>query len=112
MSTALDFLEADPLHYRSGYTKEEVWRRLRRAPLVPADRARLEQIALAYLERQLGREFWSMARVMSDLASKEFWVRVSELGSSAEEPKKTRATFLLHYRGGASAGEEFGTSCG
>src|SRR5690242_4163874 len=37
---AIDFLEADPQHFRSGYTKEEVWRRIRNAPLIQKDRVR------------------------------------------------------------------------
>jgi hypothetical protein len=58
----LDFLEADPWHFRSGYTKEEVWIRLRRAPLDKRERSRLEQVGLAYLDKKVGREFWVMAR--------------------------------------------------
>jgi hypothetical protein len=54
IGTALDFLEADPLHFRSGYTKEVV-----------------------------------------------------ELASADDQPNTTRASYLLHYRDGASAGEEF-----
>lgn len=103
----IDFLEADPLHFRSGYTKEEVWRRLRRAPLNRREGARLEQVALAYLARQIGREFWIMARVMSAIGSTEFWNAVAELEATTEEPKRTRASYLLQYRAGASAGEEF-----
>lgn len=103
----IDFLEADPQHFRSGYTKEEVWRRLRRAPLSKRERARLEKVAMGYLTRQIGREFWVMARVMSTLGSEEFWQAVDEMESTAEEPKKTRASYLLQYRNGPSAGEEF-----
>lgn len=103
----IDFLEADPRHFRSGYMKEEVWRRLARAPLGKRERARLEKVALSYLNRQVGREFWVMGRVMSTLGSTELWDAVSELESSAEEPKKTRASYLLQYRSGPSAGEEF-----
>ena len=107
VASALDFLEADPRHFGSGYTKEKVWRRLRRAPLDSCDGARLEQIALAYLTRQTGREFWLMARVMSTRGSTDFWRAVAELESSAEEPRKTRASYLLLYREGPRAGEEF-----
>ena len=60
---ALDFLDADPHHFRSGYTKEEVWRRVRNAPLIAKDKLRLEEIAIRYLDRRISREFWAMARV-------------------------------------------------
>ena len=48
-----------------------------------------------------------MARVMSKLGSVEFWSQVVELADSAEEPMKSRAAYLLHYRGGVAVGEAF-----
>ena len=107
IADALDFLDADPMHFRSGYTKEEVWRRLGGAPLTPADKIRLEQIALRYLMRRVEREFWLMARVMSKLGSAEFWNQVVTLADSLEEPTKSRASYLLRYRGGVAVGEAF-----
>ena len=67
IATALDFLEADPLHFRSGYTKEEVWRCLRE------------------------REFWVMARVMSSLGSEDFWRTAANLAEAADQPRKPDA---------------------
>jgi hypothetical protein len=107
IATALDFLDADPMHFRSGYTKEEVWRRLRRAPLTPVGKIRLEEIALRYLMRRVEREFWQMARVMSKLGSKEFWNTAAKLAESPDEPVKSRASYLLQYRLGVAAGEAF-----
>lgn len=100
----IDFLDADPHHFRSGYTKEEVWRRIRNAPLVAQDKSRLEGIAVRYLDRRISREFWAMARVMPVIASPDFWDRVRGLAESEDEPKKTRATYLLAYEQGAAAG--------
>ena len=107
IATALDFLEADPMHFRSGYTKEEVWRRLRKAPLTAADKARLEATALTYLGRSIKREFWVMARAMSRLGSEGFWQSAANLADAADAPVKTRASYLLHYRDGVAAGEQF-----
>ena len=73
IETALDFLDADPRHFRSGYTKEEIWRRLRNAPLKDSVKQRLEEVALRYLDRPVGREFWYMARVMSVVTSSATW---------------------------------------
>jgi hypothetical protein len=106
IETALDFLDADPVHFRSGYTKEEVWRRLRGASLTAGDKLRLEAIALRYVERRIEREFWVMGRVMSKLGSNEFWQNAEKLADSAEEPIKTRASYLLHYRHGVASGEQ------
>jgi hypothetical protein len=92
---AIDFLDADPHHFRSGYTKEEVWRRIRNTPIIVTDKSRLEEIAVRYLDRRISREFWAMSRVMSVIASGDFWVRVRGLAESEVEPKKTRAAYLL-----------------
>jgi hypothetical protein len=104
IETALDFLDADPKHFRSGYTKEEVWRRLRNAPLTDAQRRRLEEISLRYLDRPVGREFWHMARVMGVVATEKFWNSIASLVESSEGPKKTRASYVSVYRDGATAG--------
>jgi hypothetical protein len=101
---ALDFLDADPHHFRSGCTKEEVWRRVRNAPLIAKDKLRLEEIAIRYLDRRISREFWAMARVMPVVASSKFWDRVRGLAESEGDPKKTRAAYLLVYEQGAAAG--------
>jgi hypothetical protein len=101
---AIDFLDADPQHFRSGYTKEEVWRRIRNAPLIQEDRARLEDVAMNYLNRRISREFWAMARAMSVIAAKEFWPRVRGVAESEKPPKRTRAEYFLAYEQGAAAG--------
>jgi hypothetical protein len=101
---AIDFLDADPQHFRSGYTKEEVWRRIRNAPLTQEDRIRLQDIAMKYLNRRISREFWAMARVISVIAGSEFWHRVRAVSEREEQPMKTRAGYLLAYEEGAAAG--------
>jgi hypothetical protein len=107
IDAALDFLEADPRHFRSGYTKEEVWKLLRRAALADEHRARLEEVALCYLHRHVSREFWVMARVMSTVASGPFWERLAALERTAEEPRRSRAAYLLEFRDGPDAGARF-----
>jgi hypothetical protein len=103
---AIDFLDADPQHFRSGYTKEEVWRRIRNAPLIQTDKNRLQDAALRYLDRRISREFWAMARVMSVLAAAQFWERVQMVAEGDEVPKNVRAQHLLAYQEGAAAGGE------
>jgi len=39
IQVAIDFLDADPKHFRSGYTKEEIWHRIRNAPLIQDDKS-------------------------------------------------------------------------
>lgn len=101
---AIDFLDADPRHFRSGYIKEEVWRRIRNAPLIQEDKTRLENIAIKYLDRRISRDFWAMARVMAVIAPKKFWDQVRTVAESEEPPKKSRAQYLLAYEQGAAVG--------
>ena len=75
--------------------------------LTLADRNRLEAIALRYLDRRIEREFWVMTSVMSELASEDFWKTAANLADASDEPAKTRASYLLQYREGAQAGEQF-----
>jgi hypothetical protein len=42
IETAISFLEADPYFFRSGYMKEEMWGRLKKAQLSPKQLSRLE----------------------------------------------------------------------
>jgi hypothetical protein len=104
ISAAIDFIVADPQHFRSGYTKEYVWARLMHCSLLPSDVERLRDAALGYLQRRVDRSFWAMCRAMSRLASPEFWSKVETLGSSGDQPISTRASYLLVFRQGAAAG--------
>jgi hypothetical protein len=104
IQAAVDFIAADPQHFRSGYTKEYVWGRLSHCSLLPADIERLSNAALGYLQRRVDRSFWSMCRAMSRLASSEFWNKVEALAASGAEPVSTRASYLLVFKQGAAAG--------
>jgi len=104
IEVAVDFIVADPQHFRSGYTKEYVWARLLQCSLLPTDVERLRSAALGYLQRRVDRSFWSMCRAMSRLASPDFWSKVEVLAASGEEPVSTRASYLLVFKQGAVVG--------
>jgi hypothetical protein len=104
IQAAVDFIVADPQHFRSGYSKEYVWARLMQCSLLPSDVERLRHAALGYLQRRVDRCFWSMCRAMSRLASPEFWSKVEVLAASGAEPISTRASHLLVFKQGAAAG--------
>jgi hypothetical protein len=89
LETAILFLEADPLFFRSGYMKEIIWHRLKRQMLSYAQICRLEQVFHAALTKQIRREFWHMVRFFRRQGSPVFWENVSQLASSANTSAST-----------------------
>jgi hypothetical protein len=99
IEVAINYLEADPWHFRSGYQKEAIWDRLKKVPLLPGQLRQLEHIALAYLPRRAYRHFWYMVRFVRLRARDEFWSEVERLGmSTVRTPETIKATWLLLAR--------------
>jgi hypothetical protein len=115
LEAAVQFLLADPYHFRSGYLKERLWRWLARQPLSASQRMRLERAALAYLERRIRREFWAMCKAMPRIGLAGFWSEVSMRALSAQGAEARRATLLLAHganvQAGAKARQHFHQSC-
>ena len=102
IDAAVQFLVADPYHFRSGYLKERLWRWLARQALGAGARKRLERAARAYLDRRICREFWSMCKAMPRIGSAQFWTQVAARAlSSTAAP---RATLLLAHGASVQAG--------
>ncbi|XLZ72844.1 hypothetical protein ABT364_12985 [Massilia sp. SR12] len=119
IDAAVQFLLADPYHFRSGYLKQRLWRWLARLPLTAGARARLERAALAYLDRRVRREFWAMCKAMPRIAGAGFWraAAAKALPATADvrDPVARRATLLLAHaasvHAGAQARQRFYQSC-
>ena len=86
----LGFLEEDPNFHRSGYLRETIWRRFMHLDAPAKQLRRLEDVALAYLGRRMTREFWYMARTMSERGSYGFWRRFRPWGSDARLPQQVQ----------------------
>lgn len=99
IEVAIDFLEADPWHFRSGYQKEAIWDRLKKSELASRDLRRLEQVALSYLPRRAYRHFWYMARFVRLRAGENFWSAVERQSESTiRTPESIKATWLVLAR--------------
>ena len=101
---AVRFLLADPYHFRSGYTKQYLWRWLVRIPLSRHQRGMLEQAALKYIDRKVSREFWNMAKAMHKIARPGFWLEVGSRVDSADQCKHRRALLFLLFGANIHAG--------
>jgi hypothetical protein len=106
VETAVAFLEADPMFFRSGYIKEYLWKYIVRAPLTDQQKFRLESTAFAYLRHTVQREFWYMCRAMACLGSEAFWQQVRLLAENAEPLERKRAAWLSAYAEGVNCGEK------
>ncbi|MGW8390907.1 hypothetical protein [Pseudoduganella sp. HUAS MS19] len=102
VEAALLFLLADPYHFRSGYLKERLWRWLAHLPLNARARNRLERAALAYLDRRICREFWTMCKTMARIGGAQFWSRVAERALRGD----VRSTLLLAHGTSVQAGAQ------
>lgn len=107
LEIALDYLEADPYCFGSGYRKEMLWKHLPRCPLKNRQISRLENIALSYTRRRMRREFWYMARAMARIGREAFWQEVREYAAQTSgRPEGVRAACLAAYAEGIDAGEK------
>ena len=97
--TAITFLEVDPMYFRSGYLKQIMWNRLKRAGLAPRQERRLEAVALSYLARcRLAPEFWYMVRYVRFRGSQAFWEALGKLSSADDGLQSSRAGWLLRAK--------------
>ncbi|WP_374579910.1 hypothetical protein [Pseudoduganella sp.] len=119
VEAAVQFLLADPYHFRSGYLKERLWRWLAHLPLGAGARQRLERAALAYLQRRICREFWAMCKAIPRIAGASFWREAAAQAwpahGAASTPVAQRALLLLAHgasvQAGALARQRFYLSC-
>ena len=95
---AIEFLEADPWFFRSGYLKQTIWTRLKQSLLSVEELQRLEAVALAYLAKQAYLEFWYMARYVRARGSAEFWSAIAQLAEHDQTDRGTKAGWLLLAR--------------
>ena len=94
---AVQFLEADPLFFRSGYIKEDLLEHLRWSPLNEEQKHRLQHVILQRVrDSKTRREFRRYCRLAPFITDAEFEKEVTTLaGPSGEKPK--RAQWVLEH---------------
>lgn len=102
----LRFLEDDPLTFGSGYTKEKIWKYIKRYKLSSNDLKRIENVALQYLYRPMSVEFRYMCQTMCVIASKRFWTEIKTHLKSENELVSLNASCLFPYSESMNAGEK------
>lgn len=105
IDSIIAFLQADEYHFGSGYVKERSWHLLKRVSLSESQKRRLRVLAIRYLQRRMGREFWYMCRFMPLIADNGFRSEVDELTISKEKDVRQRAILLQAYLRSPEEGE-------
>jgi hypothetical protein len=92
----LDFLEADPVFYRSGYMKEKLLTELKRRKLDRREVERLQAIIINIIRTpDHRREFTDYCRVAAAIADVRFRSELEGLARSRSTPIALRASWAL-----------------
>jgi hypothetical protein len=91
----IDFLEADPFYFRSGYLKGDLVRWLNRTPLSAKQNSRLRAVVLHVVATGWRREFRRYCGLARRLDGQEFRAALERLASSDHEGVRLRARWVL-----------------
>lgn len=97
LETAICFLEADPMFFRSGYVKADLLRFVKRMPLNETQRARLRNVALNIVDRRATQEFRRYCRLATVVASADMLAALEERAKCGDAKIAWRATWMLPY---------------
>jgi hypothetical protein len=92
---AIEFLEADPICFRSGYLKADFVRFLARIELTKDQLRRLRNVVLAVAETRDGREFRRYCALARKLDAPEFRERLERLARADSADIQRRAGWVL-----------------
>ena len=92
----LDFLEADPFFFRSGYMKQKLLRELKRRTLDQHEGARLQAIIISVVQKpDHRREFLSYCRAAANVDDERFRAELDLLEHSGNPNVERRANWVL-----------------
>lgn len=92
----LDFLEADPIFFRSGYMKQKLLREIKKRKLDRHEAERLQAIILAVVRKNdHRREFLYYCRAAANVDDASFRAQLKSLEQSSETHISQRANWVL-----------------
>lgn len=92
---AIEFLEADPWFFRTGYIKERLIRYILPFELTPDFSARLQNVVLVVVDKRYRREFRAYCQLARKVDSPEFRRRLNERLTETDLNVKRRAQWVL-----------------
>jgi hypothetical protein len=103
---AIEFLEADPWFFRSGYIKAKLVRLIKRWPLTPVQADRLRAVVVRVVDGRDRREFRDYCRLARRLDGPELRAALERRLTHPEEGVRRRAGWALAALG---AGDKAGS---
>lgn len=97
VETAIHFLEADPMFFRSGYVKADLLRFVKRMPLNESQRERLRAVALAIVDRRATQEFRRYCRLATVVANADMAAALEARAACGDAAIARRARWMLPY---------------
>jgi len=94
---AICFLEVAPFHFRSGYDKVVLIRRLKRIPLDLRQQSRLRSVVFHALDDHDRVEYRHYCRLAASVQTPEFIERIRERLDSPDAGVRRRARSLIDY---------------
>ena len=93
----ISFLELDPDYFRSGYIKEEILKKIKRAKLNDKQIHRLRNVLYSAIENRGSREFKRYCRLAPRIANTAFKEWLLKTAQVTDGAKKSRAKLMLSY---------------
>jgi hypothetical protein len=95
LETALRFLEADPIFFRTGYVKSWLIRRIKPSMLTAAHRARLQQVVLHMVDTRDDRDFRAFCRLACKVDGPELRTALAAREAALDPNIWRRARWVL-----------------
>lgn len=92
---AVQFLEADPRYFRSGYHKEDILKALRKHALSDDQRARMRKLIVDHVRRQPSREMRAYARFAPAVTTAQFEAEIIDIAENANRHAARRAQWVI-----------------
>jgi hypothetical protein len=95
LESAIEFLEADPWFFRSGYVKAKLIRLINRFSLTPEQADRLRSVVLNIVDRRGGQEFRAYCRLARHVDGADLRPRLQDRLVHADSGVRRRAGWVL-----------------
>lgn len=102
---SIQFLEEDPKFFRSGYIKEALITKIKRAPLTESQCERVSNLLLNAVLSNGRREFRRYCRLAMKFQSTAFTSKLTEFIASEDAMVRSRAKMMLRYVRSVNSGQ-------
>ena len=97
IETAIVFLEADPVFFRSGYLKEELIENLKKVEFTEKQKTGIQNILLRIIDTKYCREFRRYCKLSRKVNTKDFLIELEKRAESANKDISRRAKWMLKF---------------